>query len=107
MTKSYELFLHYKQGDDFQRCLGHARGNVPTALRLWAETFKRNHDICLQLARVFEGKEIDAHADTHHISFEPGDHVARGALEVMAAEKLIEIKEWPDEDEDGDVGGEG
>ena len=100
---SYELFLHYKQGDDFADHLEQAQDDVPAALRSWAESFKRHHDVCLQIARVLDGKKIEAQADVHFISFEPGDDQAENALEALVREELIERQELddgePDEDE--------
>lgn len=104
MGKSYELFLHYKQGDDFGQILRENQSDVPKALRAWAARFKENVAICERLAKAFEGQKLVVEADTHHISFDPTDGSARKCLEAMAVEKLIHVYEF-EEDEDEDESG--
>jgi hypothetical protein len=98
MSKSYELFLYYKQGDDFATVLEAHKNDIPAALRAWEQSFKDNAAACSRLAKAFEGKDLTAHADTHHISFEPGDEASCACLEVMVREELLEAVEWDDED---------
>ena len=107
MSKSYELLLHGKQGDDLGQLLEAHKGDIPTAPRAWADHFKHNHDVCMQLAKAFEGKDLTVHADTHHISFEPGDNKASECLEVAVKEELIDVHEYGGDDDGGDVDGGG
>ncbi len=104
-TISYELFLHGKQGDDFAACLDEAEGKqdqVALALRRWAESFKANHDACLQIASSLDGKQIEAQADVHFISFTPGNEQAEAALEALVKEDLLYREEWDDDEDDED-----
>lgn len=97
--KTYQLFLHGKQGDDFADHLK-ATKSTEEALRSWAKSFKEAHDACLQLANAFQKKGIEAEADTHLIQFYAHDEEAKKVLEVMAKEKLLQIEEFDDEEED-------
>ena len=93
---SYELFLHGKQGEDFAWQLDQTKGDVPDALRSWAQAFKAHHDACLQIAQVLDGKKVGARADVHFISFEPLDDKAEAALEELVKEELLAREEWDD-----------
>lgn len=102
MGKSYELFLHFKQGDDFGQILQANNNDIPTALRVWEQGFKENAAVCARLAKAFEGQALTAHADTHHISFAPDDAKADECLEVMVKEELLQAIDSDDEDDDAD-----
>lgn len=108
MSRSYELFLHYKQGDDFAQALEAHPDDIPAALRTWEQHFRNNASVCARLAKAFEGKNLIVNAGTHHIDFTPGDDAARECLEVMAQEELLRIEDWGDAATDEiDNGGEG
>jgi hypothetical protein len=98
--RSYELWLHYKQGDDFGHVLEKCKGNVPKALKTWAANFKQHAEVCLQLAKAFKGKKITVQADTHMICFDPKDVKATACLEALVKKKLLDVQEWDDEDAD-------
>ena len=89
--KSYELFLHFKQGDDFHQSLEQADGDIPAALRNWAEFMRGNAEHCDQLANTLEreiadGAKIEVDANTHHIGFYGDEEV----LQRLADEKLLD-----------------
>lgn len=73
----YDLFLHWKQGDDFATQLKAAGDDVPKALREWAKSFDENASRCRALAKLFDKVSISAQADTHHISFAPSEDIQR------------------------------
>jgi hypothetical protein len=100
---SYELHLHGKQGDDFAACLDETQDQVALALRRWAAAFKANHDACLQIASGLDGKQIEAQADVHFISFTPGNDQAIAALEALVKEDLLYREEWDDDESDDDA----
>ena len=87
---SYELFLHYKQGDDFAGCLELAKDNVSKAFEIWAESFEFNAIRCRELAERFKDKEITVNSDTHHIGFYGDEEL----LDKLSEEDLIEKHEW-------------
>ena len=100
MSKSYELFLHGKQGDDFGHLLEAHNNDIPVALRVWEQSFKENAAVCARLAWAFEGHALTAHADTHHISFAPDDANADECLEVMVKEELLQVIDSDDTEDE-------
>ena len=97
-TKTYELYLHYKQGDDFREQLDDADSDIPKALRSWAESLRANVEHCEKLADAFEreisdGAKIQVEADNHYIGFY-GDE---GVLQRLADEKLLNCYVHEDE----------
>lgn len=92
MGKSYNLFLHWKQGDDLA---DHLEGKtVSEGLLSWAEFMKSNATHLEQLAALFKDKEIECFADTHCINFEGDEEVLKKAEE----QELIQADEFEDED---------
>ena len=87
---SYELNLHFKQGDDFRSFLVDAGGDIPAALRNWAAFMRGNAATCEKLASAIKkelagGNNIQVDADTHMIMF-CGDEKA---LDRLAKARLI------------------
>lgn len=86
----YELFLHFKQGDDLSRILG--RTKTPSAaLTAWAETFEHHRRVCLEIAQAIDGKRVRVDADTHTITLTPEDADAKRALDALVERKLITL----------------
>lgn len=98
--KTYTLYLHYKQGDDFGHILNEADHKVPEALRDWAASFDANAKHCRELAARLENVDVNVQADTHHIGFDPNDKKAEKALAKLAEDGLIDEEEWEDEDDE-------
>jgi hypothetical protein len=101
MGKTYELWLHYKQGDDFAAIL--EKEPTPSkALESWAAHFAACRDICAQLARTLAGKNVEAGGGTHYIGFTAKDDEAERALAALAKENLLResLVETPDEDDE-------
>jgi len=99
MSKSYELFLHYKQGDDLAGHLKANPGDPVAALRSWSESLKAAVERLSELAYDVEksGKSVSITADTHFIGIN-GDPAL---LEGLAAKGLLDAVEHDgDEDED-------
>lgn len=99
MSKSYSIFIHYKQGDD----LAHIQSQVPTtseALQAWSDSLRAGADHVARLATAMKGYDIELHADTHHIGFDGKDEKAEKLLAALAAEEMITAEEYEDEDED-------
>lgn len=90
---SYELFLHYKQGDDFAGYLRSRRGNVPRALIAWQEAFIANADACRLLSEILATlprKSYTVEADTHSITFVANTPAATYALDQLAKAKVLQ-----------------
>lgn len=110
-VKEYSIFLYFQQGEDFRHYLDESDDNVSVALTSWAEDMKSNYSMCLYLAKMFNGRDIIAHADGYHVAFEAGNREAKECLDVLVKEKVLneyEIEEEEygyddsDEDDDGD-----
>lgn len=97
--KEYSIMLHWMQGDEFRHYLDENGDNIAAALTDWAMQHKANYELCSRLAQAMEGKNIIAHAEGNHISFEPMDAYATGLLEMLGAEEAVDIYEFDDEDE--------
>lgn len=82
----YELWLHWKQGDEFHELLKKNKNNVANALLDWADEFEERAQHCLKLAERIKGYDIHADANTHHISLYGDEKV----LDRLAKEGLIE-----------------
>lgn len=91
---SYELELHWKQGDDFKARLQETAGNICRALDTWASCFEANAQTCRELATLFEGKYITVDADTHTIVFSGGAKTLKQAVK----EKLLLVVKIPVEE---------
>ncbi len=103
--KTYELWLHYKQGDDLA-AIAEKNTTTAAAFREWATSFGRCREVCLQITKAIEGKNVTIQADTHHISLEPGDADAERALEALVREEILSVHEWNDEEEGDPVIGD-
>lgn len=96
--KTYELFLHGKQGDDFAQHAAIA-ATVNKALLSWSAALKQCQNICEQIARALEGKNVSVFADTHVISLTADDAEAEKALDALTAEGLLTVMPIEDDDE--------
>ena len=88
--KDYDLWLHRKQGDQMAEFLKDSEGNIPDALRLYAEFMRDRAEYLDELAEAVErelsnGASIEIQADTNFIGFS-GDEEA---LERLAEKKLL------------------
>lgn len=90
LLPSYELWLHWKQGDDFAGCLKEANDNVPAALELWAQHFDGCAEHCRSLAKELEGADVSADGDVHYIRFD-GDEVL---MEKLVSMELLNRVDW-------------
>ncbi len=99
MSKSYELNLHYKQGDDFACHLEACRNDTVAALRAWANSLQAAAEHAKALAYDIErsGKKVEADADTHFI----GLHGDEALLNELAEKGLLTAFDY--EDEEGDA----
>ena len=96
--KSYDLYIHLKQGDDFRGFLNDADGNIPGALRNWAESLRGGAAHCEELANAMEdeiagGAGIEVDADVNIINFY-GDEEA---LDRLVEKKLLDCQVYEDE----------
>jgi hypothetical protein len=87
---SYNLFVHWKQGDEFHDLLHETGSDLSAAFSLWADVFTERAALCEKLANELQGLKIDVQADTHMIDLEPGDVTARAALDSLVAEEILE-----------------
>lgn len=92
MGKTYELFVHYKQGDDLNHFLAETK-TVSEGLKMWSEGMKANSELLAKLAELLEGKDVECHADTHYIGFQGDDEVLGKAVEM----ELLQLVEFCDE----------
>lgn len=82
--KTYEIFLHYKQGDDFAAHVD-ATNNVSDALTGWAADFRKRTAVCEEIARALHGKNVEVDAQVHMILLTPKDAEAERALDDLLA----------------------
>lgn len=98
--KTYELFLHYKQGEELGVFLEQTGGKVPEALTLWAASFKHHMEVCNNLARLLNDEDVAVFAETHMVSFEPKTEKGRAVLDMLAREEILDMMEFENYDED-------
>ena len=103
MSKFYSLFLHYKQGDDFQHILSNTKDNSEAFLH-WAESFEQNATVCYEIAKALDGQHVTIDAGTHMINLSPDDEQAESVLNKLVIAKLISVEDFEDEDECDDTG---
>lgn len=96
--KTYEFYVHWKQGDDFKTHVGQT-ANTAEALRQWAMSFESHRNTCNQLSEYLIGQDIEVQADTHMISFSPQNDAATEALEKAVAVGLLSTFDWDDEED--------
>ncbi len=99
--KTYELFVHWKQGDDLGQHLENEDTNAG-ALRAWAASFRRYQLRAEQIAKAIEGEDIEISADTHMILLLPNSEKAEKVLQLLADAKMISVSDMFDEEEDED-----
>lgn len=86
--KTYELFLHCKQGDTLAQHIEFTK-NPSDALKIWAYDFQNNREICEKLARDLLGKNINIFADANLILLQGTDASAREALDSLVKEGIL------------------
>jgi len=95
MTKTYELYLHYKQGDDLANFIKQTKTSQE-ALLAWAAFMESNAQTIKRLVEIFEGKKLFIEqADTHFIQID-GD---KECLKKAVKEKLLQIMDWEESEE--------
>lgn len=101
--KCYNLFVHWKQGDDFAKEL-QEHPVVCEALRSWANQMDDNAKQLRDLADIVEGKAVFTDADCNHIGFCGDDEVLGIAVEkgLIQQEDDTEEDEEEEEEEDDD-----
>jgi hypothetical protein len=97
--KSYTLFLHYKQGDDFCGCLKECKDNISESLSLWASQFQSCLEACNILAFELAGINVEVVADTHYIAFTPKDEEADKVFSMLEHRGIVCSEEHDDEEE--------
>jgi hypothetical protein len=94
----YSLYLYFRQGDDFRHYLDECEGNVSDALVSMSKDLYAAYNSCVTLSKMMKGMDIIAHASGHHISFEPGNDMAIGLMEVLVKEKVLNQYELEEEE---------
>ena len=97
-NKSYELWLHFKQGNQMAEFLKDSDGNIPDALRGYAEFMRGRAELLDELAEAVErelsnGASIEMQADTGFIGFS-GDE---DALDRLVNAKLLDCNVYEEE----------
>lgn len=110
--KLYDIFIHYKQGDDFNHHLEKTKSTAE-AFSSWADSFKAAEDVCRQVSAAFAKakvttEDIAVDAQVHSISFNPLTEKGEGLLKMLVAEELLHVEDFDDgeEDEGGELGDE-
>ena len=89
MSKSYELFLHYKQGDDLNGFVEEAKTHKEALLE-WADFMESNAKAIRELVKIFKGKKLVIdQADTHYIAIS-GD---KKCLEKAVEKGILQCQE--------------
>lgn len=99
--KNYELFLHYKQGDDFNSHLEDSK-NPSEAFANWAKDFEQRKETCKLLSDTLKGVNVEVFADTHMISIVPNDREATMILDKLVAQETLTTFEFEDDECDCD-----
>lgn len=90
---TFELNLHWKQGDEFHSFLEAGNNVVSNGLELWSLQLQKNSEKCLKIANKLKGLNITGFGDTHMIMLVPQDEAATKALEELVIAKLLEKTE--------------
>lgn len=96
--KSYELNLHWKQGDEIANCLEQTE-SVSEALRLRGKMLSDCVEVCNKLADLFDGSDITCDADTHMIAFSGNKEL----LQKAADQELLDVIDFDDDEEEEDL----
>lgn len=81
MSKIYDLYVHFKQGDDLN-CFLEKSASVSEGLKMWAKAMRSGAEHVDKLAELLEGKDVECHADTNYIGFCGDDEVLGKAVEM-------------------------
>jgi hypothetical protein len=90
--KTYSLWLHYKQGDDFANILKDSK-NVSEAFRTWAQHFEACRDRCQTIADALENQAVEIDADTHAINLHAGTPDASKKLRALVDLNILSPEE--------------
>ena len=93
--KDFELWVHWKQGDDCSNFISQA-GDVKQGLLDWAESMEYNAKRIRRLVDLFKNKDLDIDACTHSIILNGDEEILKRAVE----EELINCIEYDDEEEE-------
>ncbi|MBY9005653.1 MAG: hypothetical protein KGD63_02745 [Candidatus Lokiarchaeota archaeon] len=91
--KDYELWVHWKQGDDCSNFITQA-GDVKQGLLNWAENMEYNVKKIRRLVDLFGDKDLDIDACTHSIILNGDEDILKRAVE----EELIDCIEYDEEE---------
>ena len=96
MSKTYELFLHYKQGDDLSGFVEQTKTHKD-ALLAWADFMESNAKALRELVNLFKGKKLTIEqADTHFIAIS-GD---KKCLEKAVEKGILSVQDFEEEEEE-------
>jgi len=98
---AFDLFVHFKQGDDLFHHLERHPKNPVQALRDWADCLAAGAETVREVASTLEGAQCDIHADTHHIGIHLTDDAIAARLSVIEGieRELVEDEEELDDDD--------
>ncbi len=91
--KDYELWVHWKQGDECANFISQA-GDVKQGLIEWAKSMEYNAKRIRRLVNLFENKDLDINACTHSIILNGDEEILKKAVE----EELISCIEYEEEE---------
>lgn len=97
-----DLYVHWKQGDDFASSLEACDGKVVAGLRAWADGLSGSAERIREVAAILEGASVEGFGGTHCVSI---SGVPARLLEKLEATGIVHRSAF-DEDEDGDEDGD-
>lgn len=99
-TKQYELWVHYKQGDDLSQHLEHNEGDGVKSLAEWSEYLAAGAKQVRQVAEGLKGAKFDLQADVHWILFTPEDEASNAIFQGLVSQGLLSASRLHGEDEE-------
>lgn len=88
--KTYELWLHGKQGDDLQTN-ANASKDASGAFFCWSLDFEKRIEICHRISDALEGRNVKIEGEGNFIFLTPLDENAEVALDALALCKFIRV----------------
>ena len=88
---SYDLWAHYKQGDDLAACIEQASGDVSAGLRMWAAQLEEGAANARKIAAEIENVPVRVVADSFLIEFHPETPQAEAVLDELVVNGVLEM----------------
>jgi hypothetical protein len=88
--KTYMLWLHSKQGDDFAEHVEHTKTPVE-AFESWANSLAEAQRTCLKVAETIHDQKVTVFGDVNFVMITAKDKAARIVLDKLVTEKILTV----------------